>query len=389
MSNPVHLTLFQEEANKYQATQYRTKGQGVKADGKVLLFGIRGLILFAGVAVLAKTVSIPLLAISVLAIVLGFVFTAKSASGASKTVTCPKCKSKHALNKNVRKFMCPTCRTLLLMGSEPAPEPQFVACSYCGLETAVTTGHGNFLCPDCGILRQPDPSAKWQPGAKCLKCNTHNPAHAMVCMSCGAVQAPDLSSPEPGLKYDMDWKIGKSARGHAILATSYLMMTRDLHTSSEKTDSTLNQLKYSQMSLELLGKVMVSFEEVLCAPSGVKDTAQLGVEIDRVYGELIVWKSNCVSELMSSAVHQRKGFADNSLSAIESEPYLAARRRIESLVAGRTDQTYSLGRWGESLVRVKRNDAHGQITNFQGLTAEASRVKVWANNRSIPTPANV
>jgi hypothetical protein len=264
------------------------------------------------------------------------------------------------------------------MGEESAAKPQIVTCPYCGLETAVTSGHGNFLCSDCGMLRQPDPTAQWQPGGKCSTCQEPIPANALVCVKCGAVQCVNLDRPSaPGLKYDEDWRIGKSTKGHAIYAQALLMAIRTAHVSVDPNNPYLEQLKVNQSCLERLGNVMLSVEEVMRDRARANDIEKLLPEIDKVYSELITWKAACVSGLMTNPDRQRNGFDGYSLGSIEKEPYIAARRRIEEVFDGKLEQDGGIGRWEERLVSVTRDKGHSQITNFRMLAAEAARCKTW------------
>jgi predicted RNA-binding Zn-ribbon protein involved in translation (DUF1610 family) len=390
MTNPIRPTLFQVQADRYQARQNRTKAEGVKAGGAVIMLGLIGFAFFGLLLLLSRRSSLQVIVVICgIAVVAGIVVAIVNAARPLKTATCPKCGATHSIYMNVRKFMCPACRTLLLLGEEPTAKPQIVACPYCGLETAVTSGHGDFLCPDCGMLRKPEPTTQWQSGGRCSACQEPIPANALVCVKCGAIQRVDLDRPSaPGLKYDEDWRIGKSARGHSIYAQVLLMTIRAAHVSVDPNKPYLEQLKVNQSCLERLGNVMLSVEEVTRDRARANDIEKLLPEIDKVYGELITWKATCVSGLMANPDRQRNGFDGYSLCSIEKEPYIAARRRIEDVLGDKLGQDNGIGRWEERLVSVTRDKGHSQITNFRMLAAEATRCKAWlaqeANAVSVP-----
>jgi predicted RNA-binding Zn-ribbon protein involved in translation (DUF1610 family) len=385
MSDARQKTLFREDAESYQEKEFRTKAAGINTGLIILVLGLVGVGFFGIIKLISgssrRADALPIL-IGLCAAVaaLGLIVMVVNALRPVKTVTCPRCGAQHAIYRSEKKYMCPQCGALLLMGQTDTAAPQVSACPYCGLETAVTADHGSFLCPDCGIVRQPGAEGSWQPAGQCPQCHAALPVGAIFCKACGAVLANDLTRPaaaQPELKYDKDWQIGKSPRGHLVFAralTAGLIASRG---NADPRQPYLEQLKKIQSLLEQLGEIMVHTEEALLAPESAGAAAAFLPEIDLAYAGLLEWKAAAVSGLMANPERQRQGFEGNVLCRIEDEPHRSARRRIEELLGDRVAQMGSIGHWEENLVQVQREEKVSQIRDFRKLTAESVRFQAW------------
>lgn len=390
MTDVQQKTIFREDAERYQDTESRTKSSGVSSGLIILILGLVGAGFFGIMKLITgssrRGEALPILiGACVVVAALGLIVMVVNALRPVKTVTCPRCSAQHAIYRIEKKYMCSQCGALLLVGHTDTAAPQVSACPYCGLETAATSDHGPFLCPDCGILRQPSANKSWQPAGQCPQCQSAVPAGAVYCAVCDAVLIDDFTRPavaQTDLKYDKDWQIGKSPHGHLIFARALTAGLIAAQSSTDPKQSYLEQLKKIQSLLDQLREAMVHVEEAMRKPELGEAVFAFLPEIDLAYAGLLEWKANAIKRLMANPDRQRHGFEGNALCRIENEPHMSARRRIEELSGARLTQTGSIGRWEEDLVRVQRKEKDSQITDYSKLEAEAVRFQSWNHARN-------
>ena len=231
-----HKTLFREKADTYQSGQYRTKAGGLRTSLSVLGIRVLGLIASVILYLVAREafglvwyVGPLVIGICALGTVTTLVWTVANFVRPTKVTTCPRCGSEHQIYKSVRKYMCPDCRALLLLGKDSDMMPRLSPCPYCGLETAVSDDHGRFICPNCGVIREDGVMGDEAAPHACPECREVVPAGGIYCNHCGTILKSDFLSPaydDPALEYDQDWKIGKDPAGHLHFAKARLQGIR-------------------------------------------------------------------------------------------------------------------------------------------------------------------
>lgn len=390
MSAAQQKTMFRSSADIYQNGEIRTKSARMNFSRNILIGGLAGVAFFGIIRlVIGKQSSLDIVLIIVwlcaALAALGVITLVIGALQPIKTVICPRCRTQHAIYRSEKKYMCPQCGTLLLMGKTETAAPQLSACPYCGLETAATADHGPFLCPDCGIVRHADAGEPWQPASQCPQCHAALPAGAIFCKACDAVLVTDftqLPAGQPDLTYDKDWQIGKSPHGHLMFARALKAGIVAERGKVDPRQPYLEQLKKIQSLLEQLGEVMVHTEEALLAPDSAGAATGFLLELDRAYAGLLEWEAIAIGRLMANPERQRHGFEGTALTYIEAEPHMSARRRLEELLGERLAQIGSIGRWEEKLVQVQREEKVSQITDFRKLLNEANRFQIWSQQHA-------
>lgn len=373
---PAEKTQFQQKADAHQKNQGRTKEQGAKDGLGALALGLIGLAIVAGIyLVIGKDSNKAWLlwvfmGIAALVAALGLFTTIVNLMRPTKAVVCPKCGVEHQIYKNVEKYMCTNCRSLLLIARDAQTQPRLLACPYCGLQTAVADDYGRFLCPNCGIFRQSDSQTPPSMTSPCPSCHEPVPENAIYCEACGRILISDFSRPmqvEPSLAYDRDWEIGKDAVGHFHFARALLQATRD---ATSEADS-VNKI---QATLSKLEKALISIEESLQEPALYANAEALIPEVDSTYAHLLVVESSLIAV---EAVDPR-GFKD-SLSVLTNEPHVAARKRIEAILGDALTTSGGIGTWGNTLVEVQwdKEPEVWRITDFDRLLQERARFETW------------
>jgi ssDNA-binding Zn-finger/Zn-ribbon topoisomerase 1 len=367
-------TLFKQEADDYQKSQERTKGQGTKS-------GLSALGIFVALLIIAVVAYLILgqdssrawawqIGIGVVALlsVITFIQTIAALLRSTKTVTCPKCNVEHQIYKNVEKYVCTNCRSLLLMAKDGQTQPRLLACPYCGLQTSVADDYGRFLCPNCGIIRQSDDQTPPSMTSPCPSCHEPVPENAIYCEACGRILISDFSKPvqaEPLLAYDRDWEIGKDATGHFHYARALLEATRN------ETEQAVD-LDKIQSVLRKLKKALISVEEALQESILRPAVEALVPEIDRTYAHLLRVESSLVA---LQAIDPR-GFEGSSY-ILTDEPHVTARRRMENILGDSLMTSGGIGRWAGNLVEIQTENEVQRITNFDRLLQERERFDTW------------
>ena len=373
-------TLFREKAAAYQDSQDRTKRAGIRTGlgiffGSLVVFIVAFVIDFAIREITGYTLCIlPVIWIgAAIGVPIGIGWTIVNAIRPTKPVTCPVCGGQHRVYRNVRKFMCPDCRALLLLGKNASLAPRLVNCPYCGLPTATTDDHGPFLCPNCGVVREPTGYSVGVGTQACPECRQSVPTGVIYCTSCGHILKDDFAHPvadRESLAYDDDWRIGKDALGHYYFAKALLAGIR-------ARASQVAGIEKAQALMTDLEKALMSLEEALQAPNLRSYAEALVPEADRAYADLLVLELRAVQ-----ALDPKKRLKKDALSVIAKEPHIAARRRVEAALGAAFESTGSIGRWGEKLVAVEEGNNYSKVKSYESLRREVDRFGAWKEEQA-------
>ncbi len=371
-------TLFQQKAEEYREKQDSTKEEGLRSAlgilGISLAAVVGGIVLFPLMWAVKK-----LLALAVIMVIIGgtigtvggIIFTVVAFVSPSKLVTCPICRTEHRIYKSIRKYICASCRVLLLLGNDSRLIPHLSTCPYCELQTAVSDDHGRFLCPNCGIIRQPSGTDIGETKT-CPECKNIVPKESIYCKFCENILKSNFAQPtegDPLLAYDEYWKIGKDATGHFYFAKALLKLIQERIDMVEKTKFSLRVAEV-QLLLSKLTDSLMSLEEALQEPNLRSSVAAFLPEVDLTYTDLLK------SELRG--VQSRTTFPKEALPILVNEPHITARERIENIFADSLESFGSIGKWNGKLVDVeKREDDILIIHGYQRLEAEVNRFTEW------------
>ncbi|MBN1347942.1 hypothetical protein JXJ21_00900 [candidate division KSB1 bacterium] len=368
-------TLYMQQATTYQNSQDRTKKSGLMTGlsilGGSILAAVGGAIIYyVGTEACDRIMCIaPILMIGGgIGTVVGLIWTIINAIRPTKSIRCPQCNNEDRIYSSVKKYMCTECGTMLLLGSNKELDPQFSACAYCGLQTAVTEDHGQFLCPDCGFLRYSDGSEGDTSTQECPGCKKNVPASVIFCKYCNTILRADFSAPPVaafGCEYDEDWKIGKSKSGHFQFARALLKSVREHLPLSE-------DILETQKLLDQVGQALISTEEASQDTSLREMIEKLMPEFDITYSGVIELELKQLRELP-----KKKKFKSDQLDTLLNEPFILARRRIEELFKESLEKGGGIGIWNEKLVTVTKDDSKSRVTNFIGLESEVQRFAAW------------
>jgi predicted RNA-binding Zn-ribbon protein involved in translation (DUF1610 family) len=280
--------------------------------------------------------------------------------------------------------MCPNCRSLLLLGKDAIEKPEFATCPYCGLKTATTKDHGHFICPNCGIIRQPNNFQLTGENSVCSNCKKAVPGQAIYCKFCGQILKTDFSQPplpeESKLAYDQDWKIGKDAEGHFYFARAILESIRKEVGKADETGNKADEIAKYQSSLLLkLKEALISVIEVLQEPKLRSNIEAIIPEIDMTYGFLLE------NELQNIQALTNQKLEDGALGIIYMEPHIPPRRMIEAMLADSLISSGSIGQWKEKLVNIERvqdvRHTFSRVKDYENLKHETTRFVAWKEQR--------
>lgn len=372
-------TLFQVKSKTYQENQPRSLKQGLKKGLNTMGGGIFALIL----GLLVNYIVIQLtdrafgmaqciIILSPIIFLVGVIMTVIYLLRPSKSVICPKCHTKHRLYRNVEKYMCEECRTLLLLGEDAKLMPQFSTCSYCGLQTAVTSDHGYFICPNCGIIRESSKTNAETTTQNCPECNEILPEGVIYCKTCGRILMDDFSQPvhgDPTLAFDLDWKIGKDATGHYQFSKA-LMKSLALELKKERENLKIHSL------IPMLENIFLSVEQAMQDNSCYQAIEPLIPKLDLIYADLL----DVELQLIQSPPPKYEWQSDD-FQYLSFEPHIKARRRVEEIFANSLKTIGSIGAWDEHLVIVQTVNNISQIVSFEKLKNEAARFKDWKDKQ--------
>ncbi len=367
-------TLFQEKADAYQNAQDRTKKAGITTGLSVLVVSVLALIVSTVLQYgLGETCGVilcvlPIVMIgSALGIVGGIVWTVVNLVRPTKLVTCSGCGTEHRIYRSVRKYMCTNCRAMLLLGKDVEMRPQFSACPCCGLRTAVSADHGRFICPNCGIVREPAGTRGLVKIQSCPECNQPVPEGAIYCMSCGSILKVDFSQPaqgDPTFAYDQDWKTGKNATGHLSFAKAILKgIRKGLGQAGdvEKVQALMTRLEDTLLSVE------EAWQESVLRPS----VEAVLPDIDLTYAALLESELRLVQALGTQKLEK------DALKILAAEPHITPRRRVEDILEDALQSSGSIGKWGEKLVDVEQADKFSRVKGYETLKTEVDRFVTW------------
>ena len=374
-------TLFKERSDTYQNSQDRTKKAGVTTGLGILGLSVIALIVSLGIdyAIRAATgyvlCILPIIEIaSAVGIPIGLIWTIVNLIRPTKPVTCPVCGTEHRVYKSVRKYMCPNCRALLLLGKDAKLMPQVSTCPYCGAQTAITADHGHFLCPNCGVVREQDGFEGTVGSQNCPQCQQSVPDGVIYCKSCGTVLKSDFSQPVlPALVYDQDWKIGKDGIGHFYFVQALLAGIRQK--AGARGDIAAAQTLITDME-----NALISMEEALQTPDLQPHIEAILSQVDLTYAALLQFELDGIQ-----ALDLKKKLAKDALKTIAAEPHIAARRRIEGLLAASLESRGSIGKWDEKLVDVEQADKYSRVKGYQKLQQEIARFETWREQQRPPS----
>ena len=260
----------------------------------------------------------------------------------------------------------------MLLGEDREEMPQMATCLYCDLQTGVTSNHGQFICPNCGLVRESVSSDITLISQPCRFCGQVIPDGSIYCKYCGSVFKTDFTQPlhnNPDFAYDQDWKAGKDAAGHFYFAKAILKGI-GVKTASIKT------LTHVQARLSSLADALKSLEEAWLDSSLHSDIRTLLPEIDRTYGALLERELALIKTIPASTT-----FSKGSLDTIAKEPQITARRRLETRLGDAVDSSGSIGRWDEKLVIIEVKEKTCGLKNYEKLTGESRRFQEWIQQR--------
>lgn len=382
-------TPFEKESAG-QGGELRTRKIGLQVGLAVLGISVLCMVFFTwGFFFLEKGKWMPLLGMIGfgIGIVWGIFTTIRSLTSSVKNVTCPVCGTEHhQIFERVRKYWCPNCRALLLLGEDTMMMPQLSACSYCGLQTAVTKDHGRFLCSNCGIVRESSDEGE-QETEICPECNQSVPEGAIYCKYCESILMTDFSA-----DHDMDWKVGKDASGHMWFARALLKVIREWTSAKIDTEDTADLLAKKWTGAEtniektysLLAKKMkeafTSLEEALQEPECRTSAGAILTEIDLAYAVLLRYELQCVQAVGSKKFSPH----DSLLRTWADEPHITTRERIVSILGDSPMPLGSIGKWHKKLLSFRShgpsNDPNKRkfsIDSYERLEAEVNRFEAW------------
>ncbi len=397
-------TLFREEAEEYQKEQKRTKSAGLKEGLLIVGFSAGGLLwLGLMLIIFGQLPEIVLLLIPVLVIGLlyGLYRIIISLVRSEKQVVCPKCSTKHEIFKKEHLYMCTDCWTLLHMGKDGEVPIRFLNCVYCGNQAAVTSDHGSFVCPNCGVMRSSTAKAAEWKTTPCPNCEEIVPQEALYCIHCEQILKPLPT-------YDKDWELGKDAQGHFHFARMLLTTFPASEAALEARFRTDNTRSGKQQWPEtfrkmppmlILGRAQRSLEEALQEPELRQSVEGLLPEIDILYGRLLVleikmirWAEGPDKVALVLEADYKKG---TSIDIFSQGPHILARKRIEKIITVKSLKSIgSIGRWKvQSLIDTKLGSSQRledrkiveyttvELAGYAGLISEAKRFAEWTKKK--------
>jgi tetratricopeptide (TPR) repeat protein/predicted RNA-binding Zn-ribbon protein involved in translation (DUF1610 family) len=398
-SPTIGKTLFREEAEKYQEEQKRTKSAGLR-DG-LLFAGVSAISLIIITLIRIISGGLPeaivwlVVPVMVIMFVIGLYRIIISLVRSEKQVTCPKCGTVHEIFKKERLYMCTDCWTLLHMGEDGEAPIRFLNCAYCGNEAAVTSDHGAFVCPNCGVMRSSTATAVDWKTTPCPNCEEVVPQEALYCIHCDQILKPLPT-------YDKDWEIGKDAHGHfhfarmllATFPTSEAALETRFRTDNPRSGKHQWPDTFREMPpMQTLGRAQRSLEEALQEPELRSLVEGLLPEIDVLYARLLVLEIKMILwaegpdnvPLVVRADHDK----GTCLDIFHKGPHILARKRIENILGPESLQSIgSIGPWkDQSLVNTRMHfsknykgetSSSEELSSYTSLITEAKRFAEWA-----------
>lgn len=369
-------TLFYQKSKQYQHSQDRTKAEGMKT-----ALGVLGVSILAAVGatilqlVLGETCGVvwcilPIVAVlGALGTIVGFIWTIVNSVRPTKVIACPRCGTGHRVYRSVTKYMCTSCRTLLLVHRDLAVNPEFSACPYCGLQTAVSEGHGAFLCPNCGLVREAGGLGGAMLNQACPACSKPVPQGVIYCKHCGGILASDFDQPAQGnplLAYDQDWRIGKDPAGHFYFTKALLLNIR-------QRAARASDVEQMQALITKMEDALVSMEEAHQQPELRPHVLAVVPEVDMTYAHLLECELRVIQ-----ALKPKKRLKKGALDTLAADAHVTARRRIEEILGPGIQSGGGIGKWEEKIVDVEQGDSHSRVRDYAKLTVEVNRFRQWA-----------
>jgi predicted RNA-binding Zn-ribbon protein involved in translation (DUF1610 family) len=298
----------------------------------------------------------------------------------TKSVICLKCAHEHKIFKNALSYVCTNCNELLLLSKDPQQSLAFSTCPYCGLKTAASSDAAPFLCPDCGIMRRTD-SKHVGPQKECSGCGFRVPEEAIYCVSCGSMLKTDLQSwTEKEIKdlvNDLDWRAGKSPRGHLYFAKALLHSL-----SAFQNRDNFKDIEYSPF--HLLEESLISLEVAANNEKTHQDCGKLLPEVDRTYARLLNWELSVIESTLSES-----GSSEGFDKIPVKDACITPRRRLEDLFGEELQKYGSLGKWNADLLKWEQIKSPTgrpldkyRLVNHDKLKQESTRFAEWVAKSS-------
>ncbi|MFH1050849.1 MAG: zinc ribbon domain-containing protein [bacterium] len=371
-------TTFKQKSIYYQDASDRTKESGINSALSIIgwsfIIGSVGFIIWIISRTFFSTIGFLVTIGGVIGIIVGLIRTIINIVRKTKRIKCPKCNTEVNVYGSVKKYMCLNCRSLLLLGKDSTLNLKPKKCHYCGHETFVTEDHGNFLCSDCGIILQSNTSSYKNKDEReinnlinCPNCNKQVPKTVIYCKYCNEILINEfeLCSVSDQLRYDLDWKIGKSSLGHFNYARAVLKNIRVLILKAENLWAVRN-LKWK------LETVFISLEEAITDHKLYQEIGNLLPEIDLLYSDILEQELKFVKRF-----DQKIKYPKDEFSLITYEPQIQIRRKIESIFGSRLEAIGSVGVWGNNLVEIKEFDKKARLESYSNLESEVERFLKW------------
>src|SRR5688572_28002627 len=267
-----------------------------------------------------------------------------------------------------------------MLFSQSKEKPEFATCPYCGLKTATTQDHGRFICPNCGIIRQPNDSQWTGENSTCSNCKKPVPSDAIYCKFCRQILKTDFSQPliqgDSNLVYDQDWKIGKDAEGHFYFARAILESIRKEPGKPDEIRNKADEIaKYQSSLLTKLREALVSIIEALQEPELRSQVEAIIPEIDLTSALLLE------NELQNIQALTNQKLEEDALMVIFTEPHIPPRRIIEAMLAASLISSGSIGEWKEKLVNIENvqdvSRTFSRVKDYENLKHETVRFVAW------------
>lgn len=264
--------------------------------------------------------------LAILAVVICLGFLAHRLWKSARVVTCPKCRNRHSVYADNSRSLCPTCRTLFVLGPNPRKAINFDSCPYCRLRTAVSADAEVFLCSDCGIPRGPNVRTA-PPAVDCPSCQNPVPTQAIYCARCGEPQADLQADGKLRREFDTDWFAGKSPQGHLHFVRAALAGIRRRLLAANSLHAVSSELNDFALALR-------SLEEALAAPETSAAALARLPEFDRVYLALLEGQ-----QAFLNANEPEHEYPLSELAALADRPHRKPRQAVEDRLKGRLEES--------------------------------------------------
>ncbi len=299
-----------------------------------------------------------------------------------QAVTCPKCGNHSRLILGAKKWICPNCYQLLLLGMETDCLPEASPCAYCELVTFVAKEHGRFLCPNCGVMRGAS-GETIEGNSPCPGCGKEVPTGVIYCIYCQRILKTEFARPtdEPQiLAYDDYWKIGKDGMGHLHFARALLISL------SRRVSQTPN-FNALTLLVDDMEDLLISLNEAAQHTYSRRSAEELVPQLDIVYADVLqfeaivfhtAWKIR-KEKLPDWLVPRIKTDVPDVLSAnVTFEKHLIARSAFEKTLGDSMERFGGIGTWCRDLVEVWDDSGELlEIGSARKLYKEQKRFSDW------------